>query len=52
MGITPKVVFDVIENPFRKFFVRIVTNKRFEVFTLTCIILNTIVLSVCWYSEP
>jgi hypothetical protein len=37
---------------FRHSIYKFTTNKWFEIFTLACIILNTIFLCIDWYSQP
>lgn len=39
-------------NAFRKFFMRIAENRKFDIIILICIILNTLVLTIKWYSQP
>jgi Ion transport protein len=38
-------------GPFRLFFIAINKNKKVEIFFLFCIIMNTIVLTINWYSQ-
>ena len=51
IGLTPKFVLE--EEDIGKFshsIYRLVTNKKFELFTLACIMLNTVTLCINWYS--
>lgn len=52
MGINPLVVVDEHKSEFRQFFLNVVQHSKFDVFILTCIIVNTFVLCIVWYDEP
>jgi Ion transport protein len=52
MNISPIVVLDETDSRFRKFFRRIVQSRTYDIFILICIIMNTIVLAINWYSQP
>ena len=51
ISITPKYVVHEEEiGGFRHSIYRVVTNKKFELFILFCILLNTVTLCINWYS--
>ena len=52
MKISPKVVIDTHNNVIREFIRRLVLSNGFDSFITYCIILNTIVLAIDWYSMP
>jgi hypothetical protein len=52
MNIQPRVVIDENISAFRAYIYKLVTSKAFEVFILSCIVLNSITLAITWYSQP
>lgn len=53
ISIAPKYVVHEEEiGRFRHAVYRFVTNKKFEIFILICIMMNTVTLCINWYSQP
>lgn len=52
MNIEPKVILDRNHGKCREFFLQLVESRKFDIFILICIILNTVVLAINWYSQP
>jgi hypothetical protein len=52
IGLTPKYLLNEADiGKFNITIYRLVTNKKFELFTLSCILLNTVTLCINWYSQ-
>lgn len=50
MSINPKIIESNTLTGVRGFFAWLVTNRKFDIGILVCIILNTLVLAINWYS--
>jgi voltage-dependent calcium channel L type alpha-1D len=52
MNLEPRIVIDKHSSSCRALIYDIVTCPKFDLFILVCIILNTVVLGINWYSQP
>lgn len=51
MNISPIVVMEDTDSKLRQFARNLVNNTKYDIFILVCIILNTFVLAINWYSQ-
>lgn len=52
LKLEPKLHFESEGPGLRAKIVKVVLSKRFEIFILVCISLNTVTLAICYYSQP
>ncbi len=48
----PRLYIDHGTNRCQALIYKVVTSRKFEMFILVCIIINTVILAVNWYSQP